>query len=603
MAKGSGVVKSGPTPKPVSTAPGVALPDVAATGYRLGAERVPPPLRDANYFRLDPGMQLRLRMYLSPEEHAWAAKLLDEFGALCGGSMAALAEQANANGPELKQYDASGARVDEIVFHPSYDAMCRLAYGFGLSQMNHLSEFRGWGTPSRLVKAMAGTLFATAEQGLYCPIFMTDCLIGALRKFADEEVRAKFLPKFLSLNPDRIFQGAILMTEKFGGSDVGATETKAVQVDGAWRLYGDKWFCSNANADLFSTLARVDDGVPGTKGLGMFIVPKRLDDGSRNAFRINRIKDKLGTRSMASGEFTFDGALAYPIGPLDQGFKQLCSMLNASRLGTATMATGAMRRALIEALHFAKRRETFGKTLHQHGMVKRALADASAEVEGAAALLAFAFARFDAYDREPASDALAGQLRIATTLAKFNNSAKGVEVASECLQVQGGVGYIEDRQSARMYRDALVHPIWEGTTNMLALDVLRAIRKEAADRALSQGMETMEGALSRNETRALFTPLRAEMDAMLATLRESLETEQTAREYYAYERVWDLASSVIGLLLIHEAEYRLVKDGDGAGLDLAKAYLWKRKPAFMTPLYGEADRFATADAWVGQFFS
>ncbi|MGB1548505.1 MAG: acyl-CoA dehydrogenase family protein, partial [Alphaproteobacteria bacterium] len=506
--------------------------------------------------------------------------------------------------PVLQQFDVTGQRIDEIVFHPSYTEMCRLAYGFGLSQMNHLADFRGLGrAPGRLVQAMAGTLFATAEQGLYCPIFMTNCLIGTLRKHADETVKSKFLPKLLNLDPDHYYQGAILMTEKFGGSDVGATETKAVQVDGHWRLYGDKWFCSNANADLYSTLARYDDGISGTKGLGMFVVPKILDDGSRNAIRMNRIKDKLGTRSMASGEMTFDGALAYPVGALEQGFKILCGMLHTSRLGTATMANGAMRRGLLEALHFARHRKTFGKTLHEHGMMKRAIADAYAEVEGAGALLAYAYSRFDRLDKDPSNDTLAGELRMTTTLAKFNNSAKGVEVASECVQVLGGVGYIEDRETARIYRDALVHPIWEGTTNMLALDVLRAIQKENADAALIAGMETLGDALSRNETRSIFTPLRAEMEATLATLRASLETEQASREYYAYERSWDLAAAVIGLILLHEAEVRLVQDGDAFGLDTAKAYLWKHKPAFMTRLYGEEDRFATAEAVVTQLFS
>ncbi|MEW5703239.1 MAG: acyl-CoA dehydrogenase family protein [Pseudomonadota bacterium] len=582
----------------------VEIPDLDATGYGLGAERVPGSLRNANYFRLDPGMRRRLRLYLSPEEGAWAEPLLDEFGALCGGPLAELAATANKNPPVLQQYNERGERVDAIVLHPSYAEMCRLAYGFGLSQMNHLPAFRGRkATPSRLVKAMAGTLFATAEQGLYCPIFMTDCLIGMLRAHASQEIQAKFLPKFLSLDPDHLYQGAILMTEKFGGSDVGATKTKAVQVDGVWRLYGDKWFCSNANADLFSTLARYDDSVSGTKGLGLFIVPKMLDDGRRNAIRVNRLKDKLGTRSMASGEFTFDGAVAYPVGSLEKGFKILCTMLNTSRLGTATMATGAMRRALIEALHFARSRKTFGQALHCHGMVRRAIVDACVETEGASALLAFAYSLFDRCDRASSNARLAKLLRIVTTLAKLNNSAKGVEVASECLQVLGGVGYIEDRESARIYRDALVHPIWEGTTNMLALDVLRAIEKEGADGALSAEMEKMAGNLSRNETRSIFEPLRKGMDETLAALRESLQGEKVAREYHTYGRAFELAAEVSGLVLLNEAEARLVEENDAGGLDLAKAYLWKRRPAFMARLYGEDDRFAVADGLVRRLFS
>ncbi len=582
----------------------VAIPDLGATGYKLGHEHVPAPLADANYFRLDPAMGVRLRMYLEADERDWCLAVLDEFGGLCGGRIAALSFEANRHTPELNQLDARGARVDEIAFHPSYLEMCRLAYGFGLAQMNHLPEFRGLPrTPSRLVKAMAGILFSAAEQGLYCPIFMTDCLIGVLEAHGGDEVKARYLPRFRGLDPDGYFQGAQLMTEKYGGSDVGATETRALREGGAWRLYGDKWFCSNANADLFSTLARHDDSVAGTKGLAMFVVPRRLEDGSLNRIRVNRVKDKLGTRSMASAEFTFDGALAYLVGPLEQGFKIMCDMLNGSRLATATMATGAMRRAVMEAVHFAGQRRTFGEVLHAHGMVKRALADAHAETEGAAALLAWAYALYDRLDRAPASAEIEARLRLATALAKMNNSARCVEVASECLQVLGGVGYIEDRATARIYRDAQVHAIWEGTTNMLVLDVLRAIAKLDADVALGRLFEEMEDGLARNETRFLFAPLRQDLEATLAVLRASLGAEKLEREYFAHGRAEALAAAVIGLVLLHEAEFRLAEDRDSGGLDLAKAYLWKRKPALMAGLYGEGDRLATAAAVSERLFA
>ncbi len=582
----------------------VEKPDLGATGTRLGAEQVPPALGEANYFRLDAGMRLRLRMRLSADELAWCTPLLDEWGALCGGPIARLSYDANRHKPELRQYDERGARVDDIVFHPSYGEMCRHAYGFGLAQMNHLDSFRGWPRPpSRLVKAMAGTLFAAAEQGLYCPVFMTDCLIDVIARHGDEALKARFLPGLLSLDPECTTQGAQLMTETFGGSDVGASETRAVLDDGAWRLYGDKWFCSNANFDLAGTLARHDDSRAGTGGLGMFVFPRRLDDGAPNRVRVNRLKDKLGTCSMATAEMTLDGTLAYAVGAPEQGFKIMAGMLNGSRLGTATMATGAMRRAVMEALHFARRRRTFGEVLHHHGMVKRALVDAYAECEGAAALLAYAYALYDRHDRDPGDSGLAAALRMATALAKFNNSGMAVEVASECLQIQGGVGYIEDRAAARIYRDAVVHPIWEGTTNMLALDVLRAIEKLAADRALGTEAEAEEAGLARNETRALFAPLRDELDETLAALRRSLGADKVDREYFAYERSRELASAQIGLVLLAEADFRLAHDNDAGGIDLAKAYLWKHRPRLMAGTYGEDDRLETAAAVVERLFA
>lgn len=573
----------------------VRLPDLSATAYQHGADHVPPVLRDSNYYALDPNMRVRLRMYLDATEFAWADEMLDEWGALCGGRIAELSYTANKHTPELVQFNEQGSRVDEIHFHPSYTEMAREAYGFGLAQMNHLPEFLGLArTPSRVVKAMAGVLFSAAEQGLYCPVFMTDCLIATLRTYADDPVKEKYLPRFLSLDPNNYYQGAQFMTEKFGGSDVGATDSRAVLENGVWRLYGDKWFCSNANFDLACTLARHDDAIAGTSGLGMFVFPRVLEDGQRNHFRINRIKEKLGTRSMASGEITLDGTVAYLVGPLEQGFKVMAAMLNGSRLGTATMATGSMRRAVMEAVHFARHRQTWGESIYHHGMVKRMLVDAYAETEGASALLAYAYHLYDRHDQNPTDPSLSATLRMVTALTKYNNSAVGVDVASECLQVQGGVGYIEDRVSSRLYRDALVHPIWEGTTNMLMLDILRAVQKIDADEMLKGEMEMMEQHLARNQTRAIFAPLRARANTVLAELRESLAESQVRREYSAYHRCRELATAVIGMVLLKEADFRLTQDDDPGGVDLAKAYLWKHRPDMMREIYSDDDRIETS---------
>ncbi len=582
----------------------VRLPDLSATAYQHGADHVPSVLREANYYALDPNMRVRLRMYLDATEFAWADELLDEWGALCGSRIAELSYIANKHTPELVQFNEQGSRVDEIHFHPSYAEMAREAYGFGLAQMNHLPEFRGLArTPSRVVKAMAGVLFSAAEQGLYCPVFMTDCLIATLRNYADNSLKERYLPRFLSLDPDNYYQGAQFMTEKFGGSDVGATDSRAVLKNGVWHLYGDKWFCSNANFDLACTLARHDDAIAGTGGLGMFVFPRVLEDGQRNHFRINRIKDKLGTRSMASGEITLDGAVAYLIGPLEQGFKVMAAMLNGSRLGTATMATGSMRRAVMEAVHFARHRQTWGKDIYHHGMVKRMLVDAYAETEGASALLAYAYHLYDRHDQDSTDTKLSAALRIATALTKYNNSAVGVEVAAECLQVHGGVGYIEDRVSSRLYRDALVHPIWEGTTNMLMLDVLRAVHKIDADQMLKGEMESMEQQLTRNQTRAIFTPLRVRADRVLAELRESLAEPQVQREYFAYHRCRELATAVIGMILLSEADFRLTQDENPGGVDIAKAFLWKHRPDMMREICADDDRIETALAVTDGLFA
>jgi len=270
----------------------------------------------------------------------------------------------------------------------------------------------------------------------------------------------------------------MFMTEQGAGSDVGATATRAIQdADGSWRLSGDKWFCSNPDAGLAMVLARPDGAAPGTRGLTLFLLPRALPDGSPNHYRILRLKDKLGTRSMASGEIRLEGAIAYPVGDLGRGFVQMTDMINNSRLSNGVRAAGLMRRALADALYVASERQAFGRRLVELPLMRRQLAKMSLRAEQARAMMfqtARALERADAGDNESTR-----LIRVLTPLIKFRACRDARVVAGDAMEVRGGCGYIEEWADARVLRDAHLGSIWEGTSNIVALDVIRAIRREA----------------------------------------------------------------------------------------------------------------------------
>lgn len=435
-----------------------------------------------NYYHADPAFQALMQEVLGPEVMAWAQPLLEDMGRMAAQDIPPLAEEANQNPPVLVQYDPNGNRIDEVKVHPSYRELTRLAYGAGLGGMFYEPDMRqrhGY-VPHALVFGL-GYLFAQAEQGLYCPICMTEGSARLVDLFGDAELKAKFLPGITARDLETLLEGAMFLTEKQGGSDVGANETVAREVDGQWRLYGDKWFCSNAGeAGVMMVLARPEGAPAGTRGLGLFLMPKILDDGGRNHYRIHRLKDKLGTRSMASGEFTLDGAVAYPVGDLSRGFKYMTEMLNLSRTYNAVAALAIMRRAHGESLAHATSRAAFGKTIDHYPMVRQLLTSMVVELEAATAFVWEAIRYLDRLDQGVASEEEQVMRRLLTPMIKYHTGKQAIRFASEACEMLGGNGYIETFVTPRLLRDAQVLPIWEGTTNILVLDVVRCLGKEGA---------------------------------------------------------------------------------------------------------------------------
>lgn len=438
-----------------------------------------------NLYRADPALARLATLYLPPDLDAHLAPHLDRLGALAGAELDTLAGEADRNPPVLHPRTRRGEDRETVEKHPSYRAMERLAFGeYGLAALSHRGGVLGWPAPMPpAAKYLVTYLFVQAEFGLMCPVSMTDSLTRTLKRFGDPALIARYLPALLSQDLDTLHQGAMFMTEQGAGSDVGATAVTATpQPDGSWALHGDKWFCSNPDADLAMVLARPVGAPPGIKGVGLFLLPRTRPDGTPNAYRIVRLKDKLGTRSMASGEIRLEGAAAWLVGDIGAGFRQMADMVNNSRLSNGVRAAGLMRRAVTEALFVARRREAFGGKLIEMPLMRRQLAKMlvwSEQARSMALQAADALRRADA--GEPGAYAL---LRILTPLLKFRACRDARKVTGDAMEVRGGCGYIEEWPDPRLLRDAHLGSIWEGTSNVVALDVLRAATREAALPAL-----------------------------------------------------------------------------------------------------------------------
>ena len=471
-----------------------ALPPLTGVaGGPDGADAVPDSF-GLNLFRADPALAALMRLYLPPALADHLAPHLDRLGALAGGRLEALAATADRNPPVLQHRTRTGRDAQSIGKHPAYVEMERLAFGeYGIAALSHRGGVLGWPEPlPPIAKYLLVFLFVQAEFGLMCPVSMTDSLTRTLRKYGDPALVARYLPALTSQDLDTLAQGSMFMTEQGAGSDVGATAVRAVCDDGgSWRLYGDKWFCSNPDAALAMVLARPDGAVSGTKGIGLFLLPRVLPDGSANALRILRLKDKLGSRSMASGEIRLEGAVAFPVGDLGAGFRQIADMINNSRLSNGVRAAGMMRRAVTESLFVAHRRVAFGRRLIELPLMRRQLAKMLLRAEQARCLVfqtAEALRRADA--GEPGAYAL---LRILTPLIKFRACRDARVVTGDAMEVRGGAGYIEEWPDARLLRDAHLGSIWEGTSNIVALDVLRAARREGSLEALRRQLAGLLG--------------------------------------------------------------------------------------------------------------
>lgn len=472
------------------------------TPWKILASSLP---EKENYYTQDPVLQTVLGRLLRPETFEWLKPQVEALGETIPEFVEPRSALVDREVPQLKSFDRYGRRVDEIVYHPAYRELEGVAYGSGMVAIKYDPELRArFGGDLQVAGFAMSFLYSQAEMGVSCPVCMTDGVARVLDLHGSEAQKAERIPELASRNLQTLKTGAMFLTEKQGGSDVGRNATRAVQQpDGTWRLYGEKWFCSNVDAGYKLVLARPEGASTGTRGLGLFLLPHRRADGSLNAIRIDRLKDKLGVRSMASGECVLEGSEAQLVGRVEDGFRHMAEMLNLSRLWNAICSVGVMRRVVHETTTYLRRRVTFGKRAIEHPLVRQMLADMNAEQVGALLLTLQLSQHLDRADAGGKTDA--ELVRILTPLAKYTTAKAAVWIASEGIELQGGNGYIEDSPLPRLLRDAQVLPVWEGTTNILILDTLRVISKSGAHEVLWE--ETLR--------RAAQAPLHLEAEAAL----------------------------------------------------------------------------------------
>ncbi|WP_435194447.1 acyl-CoA dehydrogenase family protein [Natronomonas sp. EA1] len=517
--------------------------------------------RECNYWALDPTLQAAVRHAYTDEEFAWAESVLSEFGHVAGHTLADTSNRIDRHGPILHTYDKEGNIRNEVEYHPDQHENERIVYGeFGFTH-DAFHAPPGRDEPASLTHVLAlQTLLCYTDVGFCCPVSMTTGAALVLEKFDDGSL-SQYFDRLTSRDVDEHIEGAMFLTEQQGGSDVGANEVRAEpQEDGTYQLYGEKWFCSNLDAEGALALARTPDAPAGTRGLSLFLVPRTKPSGEVNDSLFRRLKDKLGTLSVPTGEIEFRGAEAYLVGEEGRGFKQMAEMMNYERLTNATGALGIMGRGLLEAKVHAANREAFGSTIQEYPLLRRDLAELTTDYEAAAAF-AFEAARLMDAREEAGDDSSEYKLmRLLVPIAKYKTARMSVETASYCMEVLGGNGYVREHVTPRLLRDAQVLPIWEGTSNILSLDVLRVFARESAHEALIPYVDDLldvdHPALAepRSQLREAFTELQTALGT-LATVDED------HAQYHA-KQLADLVFDVVaGALLLDRAADELDDDG------------------------------------------
>jgi len=485
-------------------------------------ENQPPPLEDVSLLAGDAA----LREGLAREGAAWAEERVARFGDVLGrAETLALGREANRHPPELRTHDRYGHRIDEVAFHPAWHAVMALA-------MEHEVHNLPWRSdrPGRFVARTAlHAMLSQVEAGACCPLTMSFACVPALRH--EPDVAAEWEPRLRGttytpeLRPAAEKPAVLVgmaMTEKQGGSDVRANTTRATPLDGdgAFELVGHKWFCSAPMSDAFLTLAQTGDG------LGCFLVPRFRPDGTRNPFRIQRLKDKLGNRSNASSEIEYAGTWARAVGEPGRGIRTILEMVHHTRLDCVSGSAGLMRRALAEAVHHARHRAAFGKRLVEQPLMAHVLADLALESEAATALMLRLARAYDAPADDAAERAFA---RIATAVGKYWVCKRAPAMIYEAMECLGGSGYVEDSDLPRLYREAPVNAIWEGSGNVICLDVLRAMVREPEclpalrdEIALARGADARLDAAAAEREGALARPEEAEAGARRLVERMAL---------------------------------------------------------------------------------
>lgn len=550
------------------------LPDYAEHEQAIGLD----------WYRLDPNLGFLLDRYLAdPDDRAFAEEHVGAFGPLVGQTIAARAEETDAHGPVLRRYDHWGQEIDEVVHHPTWtqNKADLVREGFV-----GLPYHAGRPVPG-VVTASRAYLVSQAETAIYCGLGMTGGAADIVERMAPEAIRDSVLTRLSDLDPTTAWEGGMFLTERQGGSDVGANTTRAVQDGEEWVLFGDKHFCSNVDADVFIVLARPEGAPPGTRGLATFIVPSHLPDGSPNGFVIKRLKPKLGTVGVPTAEVSLEGARAWLAGsPAGEGtapsnaardgrgINRMMEMVNASRFGVALMGLGIHRRSFLEAAIYAARREQWGRRIDAYPLVRETLVDLLVDLEAG---LSITYECAGAVRTAEEPEEARRTRRILIPLAKMRATRVALWAASNALEIFGGNGYMTDWPMARQLRDAQCHTIWEGTENILCLDIRRAMKGEGAHLALLRRIERALDAANGYKLLAGTVDSVAQSVASLRLAADHLAGVPDDLALLHSRRLAELlADTAEGALLVEEAAWSLERDGNARKAAVARRFATRK---------------------------
>jgi len=522
-------------------------------------------------YAADPNLFANLRKYLDDELFSFAEVQLEKFWDVCINEIDQRARHTDREGqPRLIKYDRFGNDISEIWVNEGYRKTIEQTYRTGIVGYVH-KPIPELGRKGNYIYSYAlGYLLSQVEPGVYCPVTLTMATAFLLEHFADKEIKQKYLPHVTSTGEIELYEGATFLTERQGGSDVGANEVKAIPCGNHYKIYGEKYFASNAGTcSVAMVLARIEGSQPGTKGLSLFLVPWRNDDGTLNSIQIRRLKDKLGVRAVPSAEVVLEGAKAFLIGESSRGFYYMMEALNLSRVCNAIASVGIMKRALEESKQYAFTRQSFGKRLSDYPMIRETLAQLTArhEVQTSACFSLISFFNEVMTNLASADETEKAWNRLLIALLKMRTAEEAITFSHEAIEMHGGNGYIEDFVTPRLLRDAQVLTVWEGTANILGLEVLRLIRKFQIHEQLFTYINKQLSKLDKR-LRVFAKPVEegmSELKECLEKLKLQSGEEQT---YYAKKIANFMCDLYLSVIALQDA-----KEGDARKEAIARIFL------------------------------
>ncbi|HEU5141362.1 MAG TPA: acyl-CoA dehydrogenase family protein [Bacillales bacterium] len=540
------------------------------------SNNIPRPKENPNFYKEDPNLQYLMHRHLPDHMHSWAEKELTKFGALVGGPVDKRAAFTDGEGkPKLRKYNRLGEDISEVVFNDGYKQTVKEVYESGI--VGYLfREIPELGAKAPfLYSYLQGYILSQSEPGFYCPVTLTMSAAFLIDRFGSEDQKAKYLSGLAALEYENLYEGATWLTERQGGSDVGANLTTAEPTtdDGVYKLTGEKFFASNAGAEVATVLARVPTDTKGTKGLGLFIVPWTKPNRTKNNVKIRRLKEKLGVNAVPSAEVILEEAEGYLIGDPSKGFKYMAEALNISRICNAIASVGIMRRAFSESLHYASGRRAFGQPIREYAMVKKSLTDMLVELEANTGACFEMIRYFDKVQTtEDATDDERTMARMLVPLLKYRTGEAAKEACHQAIETHGGNGYIEEYVTPRLLRDAQVLSVWEGPANILALDLIRVMKKDNGHEVFFRTMEREIGQLNHPKS----DPFKETLTAALTELKETLNHLMTQPEdtmTYHMKTYADALVDVFELMtLLKEAEDQAAADGNARKFIVARLF-------------------------------